>query len=127
MIIGIGVDLCQISRVQHILDREGPEGPFFRRAFTPAEQDEAKRRHDTAAFLAARFAVKEAVFKALAPHTKDGFDFRLVESLHRDDGSPYVHLTDSLLPYLREAGVSRLHLSVSTEGDMAQAFVVAEG
>ena len=126
MIIGIGTDLCQISRIRKILDREGPEGSFFRRAFTAAEQAEALARHDLAAFYAARFAVKEAVFKAVAPQTKTGFDLRLVESLHREDGSPYINITDALLPHLREAGVIRLHLSVTTEGDMAQAFVIAE-
>ena len=127
MIIGVGVDLCMISRIQNILDREGPDGAFFRRAFTAAEQAEAAARHDKAAFYAARFAVKEAVFKAVGPHTSNGFDFRCVESLHRPDGSPYVNITDGLRPYLEEAGVTSLHLSVTTEGDMAEAMVVAEG
>ena len=116
-----------ISRVQHILEREGPDGPFFRRAFTLDEQHEADGKRDRAAFFAARFAVKEAVYKAVAPLTENGFDLRIVESLHRSDGSPYVSITDSLRPYLAEAGVSALHLSVSTEGDFAQAMVIAEG
>ena len=126
MIKGIGIDLCRISRVQSILDREGPDGPFFRRAFTPAEQQESVGRHDLAAFLAARFAVKEAVFKAVAPLTLSGFDLRTVESLHRPDGSPSVSVTDRLRPFLEEAGVAVLHLSVTTEGDYAQAIVIAE-
>ncbi len=126
MIKGIGIDLCMISRVQRILDREGPDGAFFRRAFTLAEQQEASGKHDPAAFFAARFAVKEAVFKALAPLTKSGFDLRIVESLHRPDGSAFVSITDRLRPYLEEAGISALHLSVSTEGDFAQAMVIAE-
>ena len=83
MIAGIGVDLCSISRIEKILQREGPDGPFFRRAFTPAEQAEGERRHNKAEFYAARFDVKEAVFKAVAPHPVRGFDLRLVESLHR--------------------------------------------
>lgn len=127
MIIGIGTDLCSISRIQKIIDREGLDGAFFRRAFTPAEQAEAAARHDKAAFYAARFAVKEAVFKAVAPRTEGGFDLRLVESLHREDGSPYVSVTEKLKPLLDEAGIRSLHLSVTTEGDLAQAFVVAEG
>ena len=127
MIIGIGVDLCAISRIQAILDRGGTDDSFFRRAFTAAEQAEAETRHDKAAFYAARFAVKEAVFKAVAPHTEKGFDFRIVESLHYSHGGPYVNITDALRPYLEEAGVKHLHLSVSTEGDLAEAFVIAEG
>ena len=126
MIKGIGIDLCMISRIQHILDREGPDGPFFRRAFTPSEQQEAIGKHDLACFLAARFAVKEAVYKAVAPLTKKGFDFRIVESLHHPDGSPYVSITEQLRLCLDEAGVTALHLSVTTEGDFAQAVVIAE-
>ena len=57
MIAGIGVDLCSISRIEGILNREGPDGPFFRRVFTPAEQAEAEHRHNKAEYYAARFAV----------------------------------------------------------------------
>ena len=126
MIIGIGVDLCSISRIQKILEREGPDGPFFRRAFTPAEQAEGESRHNKAEFYAARFAVKEAVFKAVAPRTTGSFDFRIVESLHHEDGSPYVHINDALAPILQEAGIRILHLSVTTENGFAEAFVIAE-
>ena len=126
MIVGVGTDLCCISRIQKIIDREGLDGAFFRRVFTPAEQAEAAARHDKAAFYAARFAVKEAVFKAVAPHTETGFDLRLVESLHRENGSPYVNTNNELLPYLEEANIRSLHLSVTTEGDYALAFVLAE-
>ena len=70
--------------------------------------------------------MKEAVFKAVAPHTETGFDLRLVESLHRENGSPYVNTNNELLPYLEEANIRSLHLSVTTEGDYALAFVLAE-
>ncbi|MBR4473130.1 MAG: holo-ACP synthase [Oscillospiraceae bacterium] len=126
MVKGVGVDLCSISRIRNILDREGPEGAFFRRAFSDAEQEEASLRHDLASFYAARFAVKEAVYKAVAPLTKNGFDLRIVESVHRPDGSPVVRITDALQPYLEESGIGTLHLSITTEGDYAAAFVVAE-
>ena len=126
MIAGIGVDLCSISRIEGILNREGPDGPFFRRVFTPAEQAEAEYRHNKAEYYAARFAVKEAVYKAVAPHTSSGFDLRIVESLHHEDGSPYVSLHGSLSEFLQEAGIQALHLSVTTEGDSALAFVTAE-
>ena len=126
VIIGIGVDLCSVSRIEKIMEREGPDGPFFRRAFTPAEQAEGESRHNRAEFYAARFAVKEAVYKAVAPQTAGGFDLRIVESLHHEDGSPYVHVNDVLAPILQEAGIRTLHLSVTTESSFAQAFVIAE-
>ena len=126
MISGIGIDMCSISRIQSILDREGKDGAFFRRAFSLSEQQEAEKRHYLAAFYAARFAVKEAVFKAIAPLTPKGFDLRIVESAHRQDGSPYVLINKSLQACMDEAGIQKLHLSVTTEGDYAAAFVVAE-
>ena len=79
-----------------------------------------------AAFYAARFAVKEAVFKAVAPLTEKGFDLRIVESVHHPDGSPAVRVTEKLAPYLKEADIGTLHLSITTEGDYAAAMVVAE-
>ena len=126
MVKGIGLDMCSISRVQSILDREGPDGAFFRRAFSDAEREEASLRHDLAAFYSARFAVKEAVFKAVAPLTEKGFDLRIVESIHRPDGSPAVRVTEKLAPYLKEADIGTLYLSITTEGDYAAAMVVAE-
>ena len=114
MVKGIGIDLCSISRIRKILDREGPDGPFFLRTFNKAP------------FYAARFAAKEAAYKAIAPLTAKGFDLRIVESLHREDGSPYISLSDALLPVLSEAGIEKIFLSVTTEGDFAQAMVLVE-
>ncbi len=127
MIRGIGIDSCMISRIQKIIDREGLDGPFIRRVFSEAERGEAAGKHHRADFYAARFAVKEAVFKAVAPGAGECFDLRLIESLHRPDGSPYISVTDALRPLLSRAGIQTLHLSVTTEGDFAVAFVVAEG
>ena len=123
MIHGIGIDHCSISRIQRILDREGEDGAFFQRTFTAAERKEGAARHDTAAFCAARFAVKEAVYKALGWHN---LDLREIESLHRENGSPYVFINQALFQAIDSCRIVALHLSVTTEGDTAAAFVVAE-
>ena len=127
MITGIGVDLCSISRIQKIIDRDGPEGPFFRKTFTAAEQKEAESRNDKAAFYAARFAAKEAVFKALSASGIKGLDLRTIETLHMADGRPFFRPSEEIQQLLSSAGVAVIHLSISTESDFAQAFVVAEG
>ena len=120
MIHGIGIDICQISRIARLLEREGEDGPFFRRGFTERERAEAEKRHDKACFYAGRFAVKEAVRKAA------GFgDLRQIESLHREDGSPYVCMDSSFGEKLRESGLT-VHISVSNEDDYAVAFAIAE-
>ncbi len=124
LIQGIGFDLCQISRIQEILDSEGPEGSFFLHCFTEAEREEGQRRKNRADFYAARFAVKEAAVKAIGTGKTD---LRRIESLHHPDGSPYITLTEELKTILSDSGICTLHLSVSTEGDYAGAVVLAEG
>ena len=126
MITGIGVDLCSISRIRKIMDRDGIDGPFFRKTFTAAEQKEAESRNDKAAFYAARFAAKEAVFKALSSSGIKDLDLRTIETLHMADGRPYFRPTDEIQLLLSSSGVHQVHLSITTEGDFAQAFVVAE-
>lgn len=122
--VGIGVDMVCISEFQALDERL--KGVLVRRTFTEAEQLEAKSAADRWTYLAGRFAVKEAVFKALAQHTPEkAFDFRIVETLSHEDGSPHVTLTKDLKAVMASAGVSRLLVSVSNEADFAIAFVQA--
>lgn len=123
--LSIGVDMVDTEELRRQL---GPEenGAFFRRTFTRAEQEAARRAKDMAEYLATRFAVKEAVFKALGKHTRDKvFDFRRVETLNAPDGSPYVVVDDFLRALMAEGGFTDLAVSITTEGPYAVAFVVA--
>ena len=127
MIRGIGVDMTEIEEIRRFLATETISGPFVRRTFTQAEQEEAAGRKDLAEYLAARFAAKEAVFKALAPLLPEKtFDLRIVETLSHEDESPYVNLTGPLTGILRRADVDALHISITTEGQYAAACVIAE-
>lgn len=132
MIRGIGVDNCCISEIGRV--RKATPA-FVERTFSAAERAAAPRfSKQTAAtenltneYYAVRFAVKEAVFKALAHHTPEkGFDFRRVESANHEDGAPYVVVTPWLQEIMDKAGVGALHVSATTENDLATAFVVAE-
>jgi len=125
MIQGIGVDTVCISDLAMIAARTTSGG--FGRMFTSRELAQAKEKPRPAEFLASRFAVKEAVFKAVAHLLEEKhFDLRQVETMNRPDGSPYVHLDGIMQSILDRAGVHRLHLSITTEGDFATAFVIAE-
>ena len=109
MIRGIGVDSASISEMRRLL--EGLGSSFVPRVFTERERAAAPQDPDRAAeFFADHFAVKEAVFKAVAhllpEHT---FDLRIVEPLN----------------HLERAGVRTIHVSVTNEADLATAFVVA--
>lgn len=120
--VGIGVDMVCIAELQALDARLN--GVFVRRTFTEAERQEAEYAADRWSYLAGRFAVKEAVFKAVAQHTSEKtFDFRIVETLSHGDGSTYITLTDPLRTVLDAAGVSKLLVSISNEAGFAIAFV----
>ena len=126
MVKGIGVDTVSVNRIRAVMERH--DKTALKRLFTEAELAASENKNDPAEYLAARFAVKEAVYKAVAGLTQKGdFDMRLVSSLNESDGRPYVVITDDLKRVLDEAGVSVLHLSITTEASLATAFVVAEG
>lgn len=135
-VLGVGVDMVTISELERYVPAGAGGGvapgedeldAFVRRAFTPAERAQAWGRARPTEFLAGRFAVKEAVFKAVAPLTRDGFDLRKVESLDGSDGAPRVTLAGPLALVFAEAGVRDVLVSVSNEGDLAVAFAVAQG
>ena len=127
MIRGIGVDMTEIEEIRRFLAAETISGPYVRQTFTKAEQEAAAGLKDPAEYLAARFAAKEAVFKALAPLLPEKtFDLRMVETLNRKDGSPCVNTDGPLSGILRRADVDTLHISITTKGLYAAAFVIAE-
>lgn len=124
MIKGIGVDMVDIRDIKKYLKNPS----FEKHTFTDLEQQEAKKRANLAEYYATRFAAKEAVFKSIAYLTKTkGFDLRIVETLNREDGSPQVIINEKLNAIMKETGVKKLHISITTETDYAIAFVIAEG
>ena len=124
MVRGIGIDSVDIEEMARLV-ADG-QTAFARLAFTEAERAQALARHDAAACLAGKFAVKEAAFKALARHTAEGFDFRRVETLEDEDGCPHVTLDGPLAPVLAEAGVTELLVSITNERGVATAVVLAQ-
>lgn len=123
---GIGVDMADVRELKRLCEDVGEA--FVRRTFTEAERREAAAAPDFHEYLAGRFAVKEAVFKALAQLTPEKtFDFRLVETLKKEDGSPCITITPHLAAIMEKAGAERLLVSITTQAPFAMAFVLAEG
>jgi len=126
MIRGIGVDTVRIQELARLI-AASRSGSFLRRTFSERELAASQKTACQAEYLATRFAAKEAVFKALAHLTqKQWFDLRIVETLNNPDGSPYVNVSQTLQAVLAEAKADTLHISITTEGDYATAFVIAE-
>ena len=123
MILGIGVDLCAISRMQgHV-----GEGRFLERYCTGQEAEYILGRGPNAAqSLASCFAAKEAFAKALGSGV-DGFSLSEVEVVHDAAGAPSYRLHGKALAAADHKGVRNAWLSLSHEGDMAVAVAVLEG
>lgn len=132
MVRGIGIDAVSISEIEALCHNEGGgrdplSDPFVTYAFTDGEISEARARAHTFESLAGFFAVKEAAFKAVAHLTPQStFDLRLVETRHMRDGAPKVIVGGQLRSILSDAGVTELLVSITNEGDLAIAVVLAQ-
>ena len=115
MIVGVGTDVVDIGRLQRSLERT----PTLRdRLFTPAEAALPLES------LAARFAAKEALAKALG--APGGLSWQDAEVVSDQDGRPSFTLRGTVADRAAELGVARVHLSLSHDGGVAVAFVVLE-
>jgi holo-[acyl-carrier protein] synthase len=128
MILGIGSDLCDIRRVERSLQRFGDR--FTHRIFTPGERARSEGRAAAAASYARRFAAKEACAKALGTGMRGGVFWRDMEVVNVPGGRPTMRLTGGALARLRRmvpAGHEGVvHVSLTDDPPMAQAFVVIE-
>jgi holo-[acyl-carrier protein] synthase len=125
MIIGTGIDLVEISRVQEMLMRWGDR--FLHRVFTPSEIAYAKKKKDQHIFLSARFAAKEAALKALGIGLQMGVHFREIETTHDPLGKPVMTFLGKAQQIAHAQKVSAIFVSLSHEGDYAIAQVLLTG
>jgi len=125
MIVGIGVDLCAISRINDAVSRHGD--CFAKRILTPKEFAELNGLNHSmrVAFLAKRFAAKEAVAKALGTGIGRGFGFRDVTIAHDELGRPVVVLNTENAS-LAATAQYRTHMSISDERTHVIAFCTIE-
>ena len=119
MIAGVGIDLIKIDRIGKALERKN----FLEITFTPAEIKCYRGAGCPLDSLAARFAAKEAVFKALGTGWIKGAE---VEILSDELGKPKVKLYGETLKKSRELGIANIHVSISYHGGYAIGFAVAE-
>ena len=127
MIIGIGVDLCDIRRIEETLERFGER--FTNRCFTPTERAKADGRANRAGTYAKRFAAKEACSKALGTGIR-GIRWQEMGVVNLPSGQPTLSLTGKAkarLDHLTPAGFEAvIHLTLTDEHPLAQAIVMIE-
>ena len=124
MIIGIGTDLCEIGRVQRALERHGER--FARKILVNAELDRFRQHRKPAAYLAKRFAAKEAFSKAMGTGIHFPVNWHNVSVENARSGRPKLRFSEPLADLMRARGVTATHLSITDETGMACAFVVLE-
>jgi len=125
VIRGVGIDMVDVNELKRL--HEVFSENVFCRIFTPTEMERSRQSSKPIEYLAERFAVKEAVFKAVAHRTtKKSFDFRIVETLNRPDGYPYVNVNDRLQAVLDNANVGELFISITTQNQYITAIAIAE-
>lgn len=118
-IVGIGVDVVDLARFESVLART--QG-IVDRLFTPEEQRSAAGHQLPIMSLAGRFAVKEAVAKALqAPAGMEFHDCQV-----SNGGAPTVTITGTVEKVAQDLGVTHWHVSISHDGPVAIAYVIAE-
>jgi holo-[acyl-carrier protein] synthase len=124
MILGTGVDIVEIERLRKILGRQ--KDRFILRVFTSEEQRFCKMHRDPAPHFAARFAAKEAVFKALGTGWAKGVTWLDVEVQREGYDAPRLALYGEALKLSQNMRMEKSHLSLSHSDEWAMAMVILE-
>ena len=124
MIVGTGIDVVEIGRIQHAIDRFG--GRFLDRVFLTSEQEYCGRKRKGAESFAARFAAKEAAAKALGTGISHGVNWLEIEVMREPGGKPSLRLHGRAAQIAERLGVARTSVSLTHTADVAMASVVFE-
>jgi holo-[acyl-carrier protein] synthase len=124
MIVGTGVDISEVDRIEAAVKRFGDR--FLKRVFTPAEVRYCMGKPNAAERLAARFAAKEAGMKAIGTGLRGGVTWQDVEVLRMPGQRPVLAFHGKAAEFAARLGCKRTHLSLSHTADQAIAHVILE-
>lgn len=124
MIVGTGVDICEVPRIAQSIARFGDR--FLQRVFTPEEIRYCQSKKNSTERFAARFAAKEAAMKALGTGQRQGVIWKSVEVAHAPGGRPILRLSGTAAEIAQKLGVSRTSLSLTHSESTAIAIVIFE-
>jgi holo-[acyl-carrier protein] synthase len=124
MIVGSGIDLVEIARIQQSVERFGKR--FLDRVYTAAEQAYCMRKRNSAESLAARFAAKEAGAKALGTGISRGVSWLEIEVIREPGGRPTIRFHGRAGELAERMGVAQIALSITHTDTLSMASVVLE-
>src|SRR5690242_14692953 len=124
MILGTGIDICDVPRIAGSILRFGDR--FLNRVFTSAEIQYCQSKKNSAERFAARFAAKEAAMKVLGTGASCGVTWTSIEVAHAPGGRPTLRLHGTTADLAEQLGVKRISLSVTHSENSAIAIVILE-
>lgn len=124
MTVGTGIDIAETQRIEQALERHGER--FSRRVFTPSEIAYCEKFKNKAERYAARFAAKEAAFKALGTGWARGIRWLDIEISHQPSGKPELLLTGRAQELAEQLGVTHAVVSISHANRYVVAQVILE-
>ncbi len=127
MILGVGVDLIEVARIQRALENPRIGQRVCQRVFTDAEVEYCEKRKRKYESYAGRFAAKEAVMKALGRGWGRKVGWLDIEVVLAVSGEPGISLHDKASSFARELGIEHFSLSITHTASYAIAYLIAEG
>jgi holo-[acyl-carrier protein] synthase len=124
MIVGLGVDITEVSRIEATIARHG--ATFLKRVFTPSEITYCERHRNRAERFAGRFAAKEATMKALGTGWARGVRWLDIEVVREPSGKPTLKLSGASQEIANRLGVKHIALTITHTGNTALAQVIFE-
>lgn len=122
MIVGLGTDIVEISRVREMVEKHGDH--FLQRCFTKAEIAYADKFRDASVRFAGRWAAKEAVVKVLGTGFVKGITFHDIEVLPLDSGQPRIELSGGAGEIAHQMGIAKVLITISHAKEYATATAV---
>jgi holo-[acyl-carrier protein] synthase len=123
MIVGIGTDIIEVNRIERLLSEQKR---FKERIFTRVEIEYCEHKKNNVQNYAARFAVKEALLKAIGTGWREGVAFKEIEVKNNEKGKPELALSGTVKTITEEMGVKNIQVSISHLKDLAIGMVILE-
>ena len=124
MVLGIGVDLIEVARIRHNIERYGDR--FLNRIYTADERAYSSAKGNAAERYAVRFAAKEAAMKAIGTGWREGVTWQDFQVRNEPSGRPVLLLSGVARRIAAQMGVERTSLSLTHTAEMAFAIVILE-
>ena len=121
MIIGIGIDIIEISRIKKSIEKYGDH--FLQKIFTPGEIEYCESKASKYQHYAARFSAKEAVAKAMSTGWNNEFSWQNIEVFNEPTGMPYIRLTGKLESFLADGKELKISMSHSQDYTICVAII----